>query len=74
MDVCVFILFLLSCAGNGLTDLCTRVLPTVYKLCNFRINYEWEQAREPNSLKKKKKKEEEEEEGAEDNARFDVCK
>jgi hypothetical protein len=38
-----------------------RISPTVYKIHNFRIN-EWQQARDPNSLKKKENEGEEEEE------------
>jgi hypothetical protein len=56
-DVC-FQLFVLSCIGIGLaTDWSPvqRVLPTLYKMDNFRINSEWEQVRELSPIKWNKK-------------------
>jgi hypothetical protein len=51
MDVCLRSVFVLSCVGSGLESGWSPVqgvLPTVYMIHNFRINSEWEQAREPN--------------------------
>jgi hypothetical protein len=59
MSACVYSAFVLSSVGSGLaTDSSPGqgVLPTVYKINNFRINSEWEQAREPNPSRHKKKK------------------
>jgi hypothetical protein len=53
MSVYVYSVFMLPCVGSGLaTGLSPvqEVLQTVYKIHNFRINSEWEQAREPNPL------------------------
>jgi hypothetical protein len=44
--------FVLPCVGSGLEmgwSPVQGVLPTVYKIHNFWINSEWEQARKPNA-------------------------
>jgi hypothetical protein len=49
----------LSCVSSGLTAGCSPiqgVLPAVCRIHNFCINFEWEQAIEPNPSRKKKKK------------------
>jgi hypothetical protein len=50
MDVCVCSVFVSSCVDSGLASGWSPVqgvLPTVYNIHNFRINSEWEQAKEP---------------------------
>jgi hypothetical protein len=51
MDIYVYSVFVLSCVGkwpcDGLIPV-QGILPTVYKIHNFIMNSEWEQARGPN--------------------------
>jgi hypothetical protein len=50
ISFCICSVFMLSSLGIGLVTgfSCSGVLPTVYMINNLRINYKWEQAREPN--------------------------
>jgi hypothetical protein len=54
----LFCVSVFLCVASGLESSrypVQGVLLTVYKISSFRIDSEWDQAREPNPLKQKKK-------------------